>query len=323
MSERNAPQTYGVRIGLVSGLFSIGQVALSVAAAHGSEAQVRAIQRAFSILSSGGIADPTVLIAPLAPMLLTTYLSMLALGLLAIWFAGQAGRLAAVAQGRRVGGASAGMWVWLISTLIWLVASVVATVVTNSDGTVSGVFSGTYSAAFLSQELLFLLLQEVLGALICLGFCALAGSYGARHAMLVAPEAPPAGVGGPMMGRLPQGAYPYAPYPPYPPYPTPGYPAYPPYAGGQYPGAYPAPQQPYPAYPTYPGYPAHPGSGGYTPPQAQPPQPPTGVTQPFGALPYPPPPSFYVPQQIQQPTQQTTTAPQSEPPSAPFAAQPE
>ena len=316
MSERNAPREYGLRIGLVSGLFAIGQVWLSVAAARGSEAQLRAIQQAFGILASGGIADPTILYQPLLPMLAITYLSMLAIGLLTLWFAAQAGKLAAVAQGRHGGGGSAGMWVWLVSTLIWLAASVVATVLTNSDGTISGVFTGTFSQAYLPQELFFLLMQEMLAALVSLGFCAMVGAQGARNALLLAPESAPSAL--PVsVGFAPPGGYLYGPqpmpgYPPYPPYPAqrpyPGYPGYPPYPG-------------YPGYPPYPGYPGYP-TGQWGPvnaprpdavmaPPPQPPMPsqPPGGWQQGSALPYPPPPSFYVPQQSQ-------PLPQSEPSSA-------
>lgn len=254
--ERNAPRVYGVWVGLVSGLFAIGQVLISVASAHGAEGGVRAMQQAIDTLRSGGIADPTLLIGPLIPMLVATYLSMLLAGLLCVWFAAQAGRMAAIAQGRRAGGAAAGMWVWLVSSAIWIVASIIATLITNSDGTLSGVFAGTYTPARLGLELLLLLAQEVVAALICLGFCALAGAQGARNAILVAstpfPVAPPA-----MVGYPSPGAYPYAPYqtPGYPPMYPPAYPGSP--AGWSSPtptngerAATPGTQ----AYPPQPGY---------------------------------------------------------------------
>lgn len=278
MSDQNASRVYGARVGLVAGLFSIGQVGLSLAAAHGSEASLRAMQQAFAVLASNGIADPTVLISPLLPMLLITYLSMAGIGLLTIVFAAHAGRLAALAQGRRVGGASAGMWAWLVSTGIWLLASVVGAAITHTDGTLSGVFAGTFTAQYLPQQIIFLLIQEIIAALIGLGFCALAGSIGARNARLVAPQpiTPP-------MAFPPRGYPPYQPYPyPYAPH---GMPAYP------------------PAYPMYPGYPPAPAGVYPYPPQQQAPQ----QTQPHAQhmphasfhhqpIPYPPPPSFYVPQ---------------------------
>lgn len=310
MSEQNAPRVYGVRVGLVSGLFSIGQVLLSVAAARGSEAPLRAIQNAFDLLAGGGLVDPTLVAPALLPMLLSTYLAMLVGGLLTLWFAARAGRLAAIAQGRRAGGAAAGMWVWLVSSGIWLLASIVATVITNSDGTLSGVFFGTFSAASLPQELIFLLLQEIVAALVCLGFCALAGAQGARNAPVPPSQAPLAPWPGPMgyPQQSPQGAYGYGPYG-YAPYHAPGYPAYPPQPG-----------QPYGTYPAYPGYPSaswgappQPTPGampGATPPAGQPAETPPSpspaqmaapLTAPFSApVPYPPPPSHYVPQQPEQ-----------------------
>jgi len=282
MNEQDAPRIYGLRVGLISGLFSIGQVALSVAAAHGSEAAVRSMQSAAAVLTAGGIADPTLLIMPLIPMLATTYLSMLVIGLLTVWFAGRAGRMAATAQGRRAGGASAGMWVWLASSLIWIGASLVATVVTNSDGTISGVFMGTFTPKFLPQELLLLLLQEVLAALVGLGFCAMAGARGARNASLVAPAPFPQGGLAPV-GFTQQGWYPYAPYP------MQGRPAYPP----MYPAYPPQPtQQAYSGQSEYPGSPA----GWWAAPPTQPLAP--GATPPSGQqVAYPPHPSFYMPQQ--------------------------
>lgn len=297
MSERNAPRVYGLRVGLVSGLFSIGQVAISSSAAHGSEASLRAIQRAFAILAAGGIADPTMLIAPLLPMLAATYLSMLLVGLLTLWFAREAGQMSAIAQGRHDGGATAGMWVWLTSTMIWMAASVVAVALTKSDGTISGVFTGTFTTAYLPQEVLFLLLQEALAALICLGFCALAGSRGARNAALVSPEAPPTGMPAPVGFPLP-GAYPYAPYQ------MPGYPAgYPGYQGYPTYPVYPA-QQPYQGYP---GYPA-----GWPPAPVASPAPTTASAQQAGAPDvYPPPPTYYMPQPTA-PTQSEPPAPQPE-----------
>ena len=331
MSEQNAPRVYGVRVGLISGLFAIGQVALSAAAAHGSEASLRAIQLTFDTLASGGLADPTVLAPALLPMLLSTYLAMLIAGLLTVWFANQAGRLAAVAQGRHAGGASAGMWVWLVSSGVWLLASIVVTVITGSDGTLSGVFFGDFTRAQLPQELIFLLLQEIVAALVCLGFCAMAGAHGARNAPVDGSTAP-LSLGLPPalhpMPYPPQGVYPYGPYP------MPGYPAYPPQVGQRpYPVYPPQPGQPYAGYPTaYPPQPTYPPAGWNAAPGAgqpgratqpsmpsMPPAPPTN-TMPHIAAPvaYPPPPSYYVPQQPKQaeppapPTAPSTALPQPE-----------
>ena len=274
--ERNAPRVYGVWVGLVSGLFAIGQALISVAAAHGAEGAVRSMQQAIDTLLSGGIADPTLLIGPLVPMLVATYLAMLLAGLLCVWFAAQAGRMAAIAQGRRAGGAAAGMWVWLVSSAVWIVASIIATLITNSDGTLSGVFAGTYTPARLGQELLLLVGQELLAALFCLGFCALAGAQGARNAILVAPDPFPSATTS-AGGLSSPGAYPNMPYQ-NPNYPPPTFPqAYP----GS-PAGWPTPQ-PGPSAPT-PGPQAYPPQPGFYQPQradaptgeATPPPPPAG-----------------------------------------------
>ncbi|HEX8731508.1 MAG TPA: hypothetical protein VF725_05550 [Ktedonobacterales bacterium] len=297
VKRSNAPRAYGVRVGLVAGLFAIGQALLSAAAAHGSEAAVRSMQQALNTLTSGGIADPTLLIGPLVPMLLTTYLSMLGIGLLCVWFAAQAGRMAATAQGRRAGGAAAGMWTWLISSAIWIAASIILTVITNSDGTLTGVFTGTYTSRLLPQELVLLVGQEIIAALLCLGFCALAGAQGARNVALVAPD--PFPVAAPALaGYPPPGWRPYAPYP------APGYPpTWPP----QYP---PYPPQTQAGYPAYPGYPA-----GWPPP---PPSGPQTMAQPQTAPVYPPPPSFYMPQPAPTPASEppaSATTPPTPPPA--------
>lgn len=290
MNERNAPRAYGLRVGLLSGLFSILQVGLSTAGAHGSEASLRSIQQAFAMIASGGVVDPFILIPALAPMLLVTYLSMAGAGLLTIWFAARAARLAALAQGRRAGGASAGMWTWLVGTGIWLIVSLIAATVTHSDGTLTGVFTGTFSDTHLPQQLILLLIQELIAALICLGFCALAGSLSARHVELVAPEPTPPPMRYPPMGFPPPGAYPVYPAYPYASYPAPGYMSY---------GGYPQ-QSGYPG-----GWASQAPTGGYS----YPPQQPTPAMQPMPAS-YPPPPTFYVPQP---PAPQADTAPTAQP----------
>lgn len=274
MSERNASQVYGVRVGLVAGLFALTQVVVSTLAARGAMGGLLAMQRALNILSTGGLADPTLLIGPLVPMLLVTYAAMALAGALTIYLAGRAGEMAAIARGRRIGGGAAGMWVWLVATLIWLVGSVVAVVITHSDGTISGVFTGTFTPDLLPQQTIFLLLQLVIAALIALGFCALWGARGARNAPLVEPEPQPY-FGAPMgpMGFPP----PPGMYPAYPAYPAPFAPPY---------GAYPPP-----GWGMAPMYPPAPNTA-----PTMPQRPNMGPIGPMGPIPYPPPPSFYTPE---------------------------
>jgi hypothetical protein len=194
-------------------------------------------------------------------MLLVAYGSMLVAGAVTARLAWSAGRLAALDAGRRAGGARAGMWVWLISTLVWIAASVVIVALTHMDGTVSGIFTGTGKPEFMGAEIAFLVAQEALAALIGLAVCAFAGARGAAGATLVEP----AQVAIPAMVA----PYPFVPYPaPWAMQPPPGYRS--PYqAGANPPAGFPPP---------YPG-------AAYPPPQ---PWAPPGV--------YPPPPSHYLPQ---------------------------
>ena len=266
MNEQSAPRAYGVRVGLVAALFSIGQALLLYASALGGYAAIHAIQQAINVINtSGPVVDVTLLLPGLIPTVLVAYGSMLAAGLITAWLAWHAGRMAAIRVGRRAGGAQAGMWVWLISSAVWIVASIVVVAITHMDGTISGIFTGTGKPEFMGQQIVFLVAQEILAALIGLGVCAFAGSRGAAGAELVepAPASMPAGMA----------PYPFAVYPaPWGMMPPPGY--QPGYRPGLPPGA------PPPA-----GYPPYPGAV-YPPQPAWTPQP--GM--------YPPPPSHYLPQ---------------------------
>jgi hypothetical protein len=281
MNEQNAPRVYGVRVGLIAALFSIGQALLLYASAMGSYAAVHAVQQGINVVQAvqQPVVDFFLLLPGLIPMLVVAYGSMLVAGLITAWLAWYAGRLAAIRVGRRAGGASAGMWVWLISTLVWIAASVIVVAVTHMDGTVSGIFTGTGKPEFIGAEIAFLVGQEVVVALIGLGVCAFAGSRGAAGAPLVEPAPEP----------FPQGmaAYPFAVYPaPWGMTPPQGY------QPGMTPG-YPHGAPPPAGLPPYPG-------------AVYPPQlawaPPPGV--------YPPPPSHYLPQPAPQPQ---ATQPQQQP----------
>ncbi len=283
MNEQRAPRVYGVRVGLVAALFSIGQALLLYASAVGSYAAIHAMQQAVNVFNtSGPVVDFLLLLPELLPPLLVTYGSMLVAGVITARLAWHAGQMAAISAGRRAGGARAGMWVWLISTLVWIAASVVIVALTHMDGTVSGVFTGTGTPEFMGQEIGLLVAQEVVVALIGLGVCALTGSRGAAGAKLVEPVPPPIPAG--------MASYPFAMYPaPWGAMPPTSY--QPNYRPGLPPGA------PPPA-----GLPPYPGAV-YPPQQVW--TPPPGV--------YPPPPSHYLPQ---------TSAPQEpqKPPEAPAPA---
>ncbi|HEX9036440.1 MAG TPA: hypothetical protein VF808_05565 [Ktedonobacterales bacterium] len=276
-TEPNAPRFYGTRVGLVAAVFSVAQALLLFGSALGGQAAIQSMQQAISVIQANGlVVDYTLLLGPLVPVLVVAYGSMLAAGLVTLWLARSAGRMSALRAGRHAGGARAGMWVWLISTLVWLAASVVVVVLTHRDGTVSGVLFGTGRPNLMGYQITFLLIQEVIAALVALGFNALAGSRGAATAALVEPA--PVAVG---MGQYPFAAYPPVPWMALPPQqqgyqaPAPG--VYPPAAAPGYPGA------------MYP--------------------PPTAWAPPAAA--YPPPPSHYLPQPVapQAPAPATPDAP--------------
>ncbi len=283
MNEHNAPRAYGVRVGLVAAIFSIAQALLLYGAALGGYAAIHSVQQAINVINTvGPVVDFTLLLPGLIPVLLIAYGSMLVAGLITAWLAWYAGRLAAIQMGRRAGGARAGMWVWLVSALVWIAASVVVVAVTHMDGTISGILVGTGKPEFMGQQIAFLVAQEVIAALIGLGVCAFAGARGAASAPLVAPEPAPVPAGAPL--------YPFAVYPaPWGIMPPPGQqlPGPPPGAlppAGMAPGALPYPGAVYPPQRTW--------------------APPPGV--------YPPPPSLYLPQ----------AAPQAPQPPAPQAPEP-
>jgi hypothetical protein len=284
MNERNAPRVYGVRIGLVAALFSIAQALLLYASAAGSFASVRAIQQGLNIniISPQPVVDVFLLAPGLIPMLVIAYSSMIAAGLITAWLAWRAGRIAAISVGRHAGGARAGMWVWLISTVVWIVASVVVVALTHMDGTISGIFSGTGKPEFMGAEIAGVVSQEVIAGLIGLGVCAFAGARGAAGAELVEPEPVPVA-----MAPYPFAVYPapWGPMPPqgYQPGPPPG--ARPPAGLPPYPGAVYPPQQSWAPPPgVYPPPPTH-----YLPqheppaPTPQPSAPPNGPTPTPGA----------------------------------------
>lgn len=304
VNDTRAPRDYGLRVGGLAGVFSIAQALVLYGAALGGYAAIASIQQGINIdnASAVPVVDFTLLVGPLLPTLFVSYGSMLVAGLITIWLSHAAGRMAAMRAGRHEGGARAGMWVWLISTSVWLVASVIVVVVAHRDGTISGVFSGTGKPEFTAQEVIFLLIQEVIAALIGLGFCALAGSRGANGAELVdpTPRFAPAG-----MATYPFAVYPPAPWMAAPPQLPQGYQMGRPPAG-MAPGYPPAGAPGYQGYPgaTYPvaGYPGvmYPPPAPWTPP---------------GAV-YPPPPSHYLPQQPPAPQPAT----QADTPATPSAA---
>jgi hypothetical protein len=252
MDERKAPGYYGMRVGLISGLFSILQVLFAAAALNGARAAVSAYYTIgypigeLAIINVNG-SIPT-LTDQIGGLLFKTVLSTVVMGVVTLVFAWYAGRLTATAIGRHKGGASAGSSVWWVSSLIWIVASLIGAAATSPGGNLIDIPTSFFSAVgghgfntnFFPLGFIALLVLDGLVALIGWGFCAAAGAMGAStaprdaNAMAFAPGMLAAPLGMPPMAL--------AGYPPMPGYPQPqGYPPYPPHAFGPPAGVYPPP----------------------------------------------------------------------------------
>ncbi len=239
MDEKTAPGYYGRIVGVISGVFSILQVLISAAALNGAAATVES----YYVNKTDGILR----IANMGTLILSTVLSAILLGCVTLVFAWFAGRLSAIAIGARKGGASAGLSVWWVSSLIWIIFSMGAAAIDPhnlidalTSGAITLASSGAqYNANFFPLGFFTLLIIDVLGALVCLGLCAAAGALGASTAPIdrLSARAPNA------MPTLAGYAAPMPPVGYYPNYPMPGAPS--PYqAYSPTPGVYPPP----PAY---------------------------------------------------------------------------
>jgi len=237
MREHATAQHYGRLLGLLSGLFALLQVLVSVSSAKANALTMAGLQQAFDNTAAGTPTNPLNLLADLVPVLLITYLAAAIAGAVMMGFAWYAGRLTALTIGRRSFGGVAGFWVALWSGGIWLGLSVVATLITHADGTLTGILTSAPGTSRLGFELILLLVQNGLAALCGLGFGALAGFVGAKGAPTPAYTAwrqplPPG-----YRYPLPQGSQgPYAAQGPMPRGPS----VYPPVQPGQI-GPWPAP----------------------------------------------------------------------------------
>ncbi len=182
MREHATAQHYGRLLGLLSGLFALLQVLVSVSSVKANALTVAGLQYAFDNTAAGTPTNPLNLLADLVPVLLTTYLAAAIAGAVMMGFAWYAGRLTALTIGRRSFGGVAGFWVALWSGAIWLGLSVVVTLITHADGTLTGILTSSPGTSRLGVELILLLLQNGLAALCGLGLGALAGFVGAKGA---------------------------------------------------------------------------------------------------------------------------------------------
>jgi hypothetical protein len=180
--EAATARRYGRLFGSLSGLFAALQVMVSASAAKENASTIAGLEHAASGLASGIPISPFNLLADLVPVLLITYLSAAVAGMIMLGFAWFAGRTTAMALGRHAAGGTTGLWVALWSGAIWLTVSLVVTLVVHADGTLSGIFTSSPGTSMLGAEVILLLIQNGLAALIGVGLGALAGYIGARSA---------------------------------------------------------------------------------------------------------------------------------------------
>ena len=242
-NDRRTAAYYGRMVGLVAGLFAVIQVLIAHAAVQGEQGAYDSYQLAINRFSHSQPTDFTLFIPNVLNILVVTYAAMLFCGFITVVLSWYAGRLAAQAIGRHARGAGVGTTVWWVSSLIWLVASVVGVFLTHTDGTIASMLAplaswllnnATSDTYFLPWTIGLLVTQIVLASLFCWWVCAIAGYMGASSARLVAPAntyLPPVPGMAPGMAAA-----------------MPGYPGG--YPGGYLaPGAWPPPPPPTGAYP--------------------------------------------------------------------------
>lgn len=173
MAQRSAAWRYGWRLGLAAAGFAALQVLVMVSAGHAAAAQINTLQLAFL-----NTTDPESVLGALLIMVVLSYLAMVLTGVVMLYLAYQAGRLAASVSGRTGDGAMAGLWVAVVSGAVWLVLSLVVVAITHTDGTLSGAFTAHPAGALRTSEVVLLGAQEVLLALVGLGLGAALGARG-------------------------------------------------------------------------------------------------------------------------------------------------
>lgn len=190
MRDYARTREFSLILGMVSGFFSVAQVLVSVSAARANVAAIESLQRSLENFGSGG-GNPLLLAGQLAPVLVITYGAMIVTGAIGLGFCWYAGRVTAYVNNTSARGAVVGLRVAFISAAIWILVSVLATVVTRADGTLTGLLTSLDTDASLAAQLIGLLAQEVLAALAGLALGAWAGYLGA-HSIRLQPYASPA-----------------------------------------------------------------------------------------------------------------------------------
>src|SRR5512146_3051826 len=142
MNNRRAAQSFGWNLGILSGVFAVLQVLISAFTARANMASIESMRWALSRLETGG-GNPIPLLGSLGAVVFVTYLSIVVTGAISLILSWHAGRITAYARGRRAGGAGAGFRVALLSGGIWIVFSVLISLLMHGDGTITGVVASS------------------------------------------------------------------------------------------------------------------------------------------------------------------------------------
>lgn len=179
MEDQAPAREFSLILGMVSGLFSVTQVLVSVSAARANQATIASLQHTLARFASGG-GNPLLFAGQLVPVLVATYGAMIVTGAICLGFCWYAGRLTAYVNGTPARGAVVGLRVAFLSGVIWILFSVTATLVTHADGTLTGLLTSLDVDASLAAQLIGLVAQEVMAVLVGLALGAWAGYVGAH-----------------------------------------------------------------------------------------------------------------------------------------------
>ncbi len=184
-------------LGLTAALFAMLQVFVTASAARANQSGILAMQHSLVDLSRGGGAVIEPRFVQLIPLWVATYASAAFTFLITLAICWYAGRLTAALGRDRAAQAAAGRTVALVSSGIWLIATLLAAGIAHADGSfawllataaaifaappgqsITGVFVTQPSGIFLALQLSILFIQSLLGALLAIGLGMFAGRLG-------------------------------------------------------------------------------------------------------------------------------------------------
>src|SRR5690242_968449 len=131
---RREAQHYGLLVGYAGGVLAVLQVSVGGAAAYENQSTILSLQRSLVNLSLGGGANPIPSAQQLLPMWTFVGVMSLLIFCATLWLCGIAGRLAAIATGDRRAGRIAGSRTALVTSGIWILASLLAAGIFHADG---------------------------------------------------------------------------------------------------------------------------------------------------------------------------------------------